>query len=449
MRRGLWLWSPAAAAVLVRLALWLWGGLYALEASDLRLDTVEYHALGVSLSEGRGFVYDEPSYDPPYEVATLRTPGYPALIASVYAWPGPRPGWVLLLQILLDAASCALLAWTVHPVLSERGGAVAALVLALHPVAALYSQTLLNESLFVFLLVGAFALLWGPTRRDPLRWRRVAGAGGTLGLAILVKPFALWMVPLMAAVWVWTQGLGRLPVRRALALVGVAAMVVAPWVARNAVVHDRAFLSTSGAYNALALYAAPVEARVTGQTLGDATRALLARAEERARESGRLGAEAGDLARAPFWREEAFAVLARHPVTVVELETKGLARLFLSIGRVSRQQVIGEREARPLNPGVSGALRWWAAEPLQDQVLDVWALLAALTLYPLMLVGVVRAVRHRKGGLVLAAGGLAAFFVLTTAIPGYSRFLLPALPFLAVVAGCAVSPLVGSPGTDD
>ena len=155
-----WLWGPVAASVLVRTALWLGGGLWALDAAELTLDTVEYHALAQSLASGEGFAY-RADYAPPYEVEALRTPGYPAFVAAVYAVAGARPGWVLLLQILLDAATCALLALAFRPALGARGAGVAALVYALHPASSLFSVILLSESLFVFLLVAAFAMLWG------------------------------------------------------------------------------------------------------------------------------------------------------------------------------------------------------------------------------------------------------------------------------------------------
>ena len=436
-----WLWGPVAVAVLVRLALFLAGGLWGLDGADLRLDTIDYHVLGQSLASGEGFTYDASApaargHATGYEVEPLRTPGYPAVVAAVYAVVGARPGWVLLLQIVMEGATCALLALALRPSLGAVASGVAALVYALHPAASLYAVILLSEAVFVFLLVSAFGLLWGPWRQRPLA--RALGAGALLGAATLVKPLALWL-PLVVGLALLATGRDawrRSAREAALVLVG-AAVLVAPWIARNAAVWGEPFLSTSTAYNALSLYAAPVQARATGTSDSEALAALAARAEENARASG--VEPNSDLDRAPFWKAVAVETLREHPFLTLRLEAAGVVRSFVSIGRVSRLHVFGERAARAREPGARGALRWWWSEPLADRVLDVWALLYALVAYPLLAFGVVRAVRQRRGGPLAAGAALALFLLLATGIPGYSRFMVPAVPFWAGFVGLAVA----------
>jgi hypothetical protein len=126
----------------------------------------------------------------------------------------------------------------------ERAGFVAAAIAAFYPELVWFAAHFWAETLFTVLL------WWGIERlvaADDAGAGTAAASGALFGLAILTRETVLYFVP-FAAVWLaWRRAGGA---RRALVLVGTAALVVLPWTLRNYLVFD-AFVpvSTSGALN--------------------------------------------------------------------------------------------------------------------------------------------------------------------------------------------------------
>lgn len=169
-----------------------------------------------------------------------RTIGYPAFVAGIYALAGPEPGRVRAAQAVLGAASSALLYGI------AGGGAVglwAAGIWALYPPAILYTDLLMPESLFVFVLL--LALLTWTRARTPEGGPIALGA--LLGAMTLIKAQA---VLLLAALPLAAHALGRRPTRWGLVIAG-AALVLLPWIARNTLRFGRPTLVTSVGANLL------------------------------------------------------------------------------------------------------------------------------------------------------------------------------------------------------
>ncbi len=284
-----WRWGPAAAALAVRLVLYAAGGLWAAGPADpvvVQGDAIEYHLLARALTEDSRFAFD--AADPVaqrrtvlWEVEPLRTPGYPAFVAVAYALAGPRPGLPIALGLLLDAAVCLVLATALRGALGVRGAGLAALAYALHPGAALFSNLLYREALFTFLAVVGFVVLDGAIGAAAARRAagRAAAAGLLFGLATLVRP-VLQFFPFAVALFLLVVPGRRWGRAAALTLVFAAAFALPllPWVLRNDARHGHAALSTSGAFNLAALYAAPAAGEPPG--------AVLAGAEAAARRDG-------------------------------------------------------------------------------------------------------------------------------------------------------------------
>jgi 4-amino-4-deoxy-L-arabinose transferase-like glycosyltransferase len=116
-------------------------------------------------------------------------------------------------------------------------------------------DSLLSESLFVCLELGAIACALALRRDDRLRW--AAGAGVLAGLAALTRSNgAILLLPLAAGVMGSRPWLSWRAAAPAVALVAAALLVIAPWTARNAhVMHAFIPVSTqlgfalAGTYN--------------------------------------------------------------------------------------------------------------------------------------------------------------------------------------------------------
>jgi hypothetical protein len=183
----------------------------------------------------------------------MRVPGYPAFLASVFAFAGQSTRAVMVAQIFVDLATCfviALIAARLAPENSRRRVALAGLWLAaLCPFTANYTAVVLTETLVIFLtalatLILLQSVLGGDQGVDgPVEARRrifLANpwflAGLIVGFGTLVRPetplllFAAGLI-LMAKWWRpadWTQ-LVRAGVLMAVGLV----LPLAPWAARN------------------------------------------------------------------------------------------------------------------------------------------------------------------------------------------------------------------------
>ena len=93
----------------------------------------------------------------------MRVPGYPAFLAAVFAVAGQSPRAAMLAQVVVDLATCfviALIAARLAPENSRRRVALAGLWLAaLCPFTANYTAVVLTETLVIFLTALAILVL--------------------------------------------------------------------------------------------------------------------------------------------------------------------------------------------------------------------------------------------------------------------------------------------------
>ena len=126
--------------------------------------------------------------------AYVRLPGYPAFLAAVFAIFG-RDNFraVLTLQVLIDMATCIILADTARRILKTDRAAQAAFALtAVCPFLANYSGAVLTETLEIFFTSLAIALACAGV--ETLRSKSIParaiwmGCGASIGAATLLRP---------------------------------------------------------------------------------------------------------------------------------------------------------------------------------------------------------------------------------------------------------------------
>ena len=172
-----------------------------------------------------------------------RGPAYSAAIAlSWFASGGDGSSLIAprVLNIVLSLTLLVLVWANGRKLLGPRVGLAAAAILAIHPNYVTFPLYLLSENLYNVAVAGGVLLavhsLGG-------RASLALAAGCVLGLGTLTREMMAWFIPCLAVVLAF---LGRSDPKRglrgALALVLGAALVVLPWTARNASVHDRFIL---------------------------------------------------------------------------------------------------------------------------------------------------------------------------------------------------------------
>jgi 4-amino-4-deoxy-L-arabinose transferase-like glycosyltransferase len=191
----------------------------------------------------------------------MRVPGYPAFLASVFAFAGQSTRAAMLAQIAVDLATCfviALIAARLAPEASRRRTALAGLWLAaLCPFTANYTAVVLTETLVIFFTALAILILLQTdlgAQRAALEPRRKFFlsnswflAGLIVGFGTLVRPETPLLLFAAGLVLVarWWRPVDWQRLARAGVLMGVGLLLpLIPWAARNwHTLHDVQFLA--------------------------------------------------------------------------------------------------------------------------------------------------------------------------------------------------------------
>lgn len=174
-----------------------------------------------------------------------QTPLYPYFLAVLYAVFGHHVWVVRLVQALLGAVACGLLANTGQRLFSPLVGWAAGLLLALYPPAIFFDGIVQKASLDMFLMS---LLLWlvAVCQATP-NARRLLALGIVVGALVLNRENAAVLVPVLG-VWIgwllWQKGAGVVLLREA-AFVGGIALVLVPVGLRNQYVGGEFLLTTS------------------------------------------------------------------------------------------------------------------------------------------------------------------------------------------------------------
>lgn len=228
-----------ALALVVRLVF-----VWATKNHTLVGDELEYQAGGLFALDGHWFWSRAP-----YGIAhasMVKPPGYPVWVGLWYSAIGPHVDTLLAIQCLFGPVNVAL-GWVLgRRLFGPRVALATAGVLAVYPAVWQFETRLYPECLAVPLtLIVLIAFL----DREPTP-RLAAGVGALVGLSLLVRPTAFYLLGGIAVAWWVAVGWRRGTVMLAVSVL-TAALVVAPWSARNQRVADGfvpVSLSDSAAY---------------------------------------------------------------------------------------------------------------------------------------------------------------------------------------------------------
>lgn len=176
-------------------------------------------------------------------------PGYPWFLGIVAIISAPItdhiPTAAAVVQAFLGAATVVLGAIVARRIAGWRAAIAAAWGLALYPNLIFHTAALLGETLYNFLFLAFCVALLGvrPTA-SPIGARRALGAGVLLGLAVMVRPISLAVIPIVVAWWWWTTHDRKVVLRHGGLLVAAVAACILPWTIRNAIRMD-AFIPIS------------------------------------------------------------------------------------------------------------------------------------------------------------------------------------------------------------
>jgi 4-amino-4-deoxy-L-arabinose transferase-like glycosyltransferase len=351
---------------------------------------------------------------PLFELGLRRPPGYPGLIRGVYAIAGDRPWVVILLQVAMGVATVGLVYLLGRRLFGPAVGAWAALALAVDPISIVLANYLQPEIPYTLLLVGG-SLLWLRGLQDRSWWWGV-GAGMVLGLGVLVRPVGLYLPVILIPVSLLLHGgAWRKRLAFVFALLLAFSVPVGGWIAHNARATGVATLSTVESINLLNWRAAGALAEDEGISVTQAQDQLERELAQRVRP------DMNEAERSQVAASLAVRTLLRHPVGAVKTWVRGAVAMLVGPGRDELLRLLGiSNHAGGTSIALVGL---------------------EFLVYGLILAGAVWGVRvlvrdRRWSELALVLAFILYFVIVSSGLNAYSRLRVPAMPFIALLAGC-------------
>jgi len=234
-RRG-WL-VVLVLAVVVRAAVLLVG------FSALADDPDHYRAFAENLLRHGTYGFDE-------QPTAYRPPLWPLALVPCVAGGQAVELRIACLQFALGVGAVVLVWCLAARCVSGRSALVAPLLVAIDPILLRQSTLAMTETLAAFLTALALVTLDNLSRK--LNWRRALGAGAVVGLACLCRPTFLPWLALLPLVHFVTVGRERGAWRFGVCALLAGAVVLLPWVIRNArEFHTLVVGTTHGGYTLL------------------------------------------------------------------------------------------------------------------------------------------------------------------------------------------------------
>ena len=164
-----------------------------------------------------------------------RAPAYSVFLAGVYLCFGESVLAIRISESVLGAAIALLLAVLGKRIAGKMVGVLAGTIWAIYPLGIFICGLVYPTNITAFLLACAACCIL-PVQNEQLSAKRVFAGGAFLGLAALAIPVALLTIVFVAG---WVLYWGHKAAIRSTAFLALGAIVfLAPWMARNYLVHQ-------------------------------------------------------------------------------------------------------------------------------------------------------------------------------------------------------------------
>src|SRR3954453_14852394 len=194
-----------------------------------------YHWQANLIADGRGFLDPFQLLQDHAVPSAGHPPLYPVLLAGLSKAGITSTFGHRSLGIVLGMVSIVLIALIARRIAGPGAGLAAAVVAAAYPIFIGADADLMSETLYGPLIAGA--LLAALSLREGPRLAAAGLLGALIALAALTRSEALLLLPLLALPLAWRGGRGG-RVARLAAVLGACALVLTPWMVRNARTFD-------------------------------------------------------------------------------------------------------------------------------------------------------------------------------------------------------------------
>ena len=400
----------------------------------MRTDTASYLGPALSLLHDGTYSTAPDSGIP----ALIRTPLYPLFLAFLLGISGHSLGFCVLISALLSGLTVIPVFLSARLYIPWKAALAATVLFALNPTAIALSPMLISDTLFAFVLSFQvyFFLEFLKTKHPASLYGSVALAGA----ATLVRPLnLLWILPCIFVLCCMKETPWRKKAIFSLGSLLIFLLILAPWIVRNRLQGGGWRIDAVSADTALHNRSA-LESRLTG-TPGEELRARY-RAEAEAEFRTHPEKYPTKAEKFSYSEGKLFELIRKHPVRYFALHFRPVvlipdaASFFENLGLTQTGR--GTWDIINRHGILTGVRHYFSGNYLLPCILAP-LLLAAALLYFLAFCTLVRAVVKRDWLMILLFLLLAEYYLFMPGPVAMPRYHLAALPFLTVMAGCAIA----------
>lgn len=402
------------------------------------VDARGYERLALNVLHGNGFTASEVR---PFIPEVLRTPGYPLFVAGVYSLVGVQPVAVALIQIVLDLGSVILLYSIGSTIGSKRIALLASAVRAFDPAAVALSNSLMSETVFVFLVLLSLFFSHRLLVGKSLSLASAFWLGAAVAGCALVRPVGVYyglLIALVLLILLWNK-VPKLFLGKFLLIYGFSfCLLLTPWVIRNHTLTGGFFFSTASSYNLLFENAVYVQAAVESsdpQNVRQEKKEIF-EALSASRDWNQYQASAA-------MQDTALSILLGNWQTSSMLFLKGLVARLIAPHR-QEYGILFHGEWRVsgapgllYTSGFKEALKRFVESP--GGTLGLFESLYVLALLFSAVVGIMRGMRTRLRRACLLNLLVAAYFLLVPGMLLLGRMRAPAMPSISLLSAVGIT----------
>jgi 4-amino-4-deoxy-L-arabinose transferase-like glycosyltransferase len=370
----------------------------------------------------------------------LRTPLYPMFLALIFAFFGENLPIIVLAQVIVSALTVVLTYQAGILLLPRRVALIGAFLLALSLESIIAPFFILTDTLFAFLFLGAtyaFLRYWSVKR---ISW--LISSAILMGLSILCRPIAIYfpvVIVILLAMVHWKHWVGLFS--KSLVYLVVVSAVMAAWFARSQVVDGAPILSTISNYNLLFYNDASLDTSLHGGNVNQYRDSYSLLVKQALDEKGLPRTEA-NLDRE--YKTLAVKKILANPVQFAIVQVRddlqnllpGWANTLQILAPTGQVGIQGTDVLR--HAGLAGVFQTYFGGRLWLLILILPFIVLLGIVYLSDFAGMIFLVRT-KGWFTLAALILPiAYLLLIPGAPSNSRFRIPAMPMICLLAGIGI-----------
>ena len=418
-------------------------------------DSIGYYHLAENLRQHGVFSRCE---RPPLILDNVITPVYPFFLAMLLSLARGSLWIIPVAQGIINSLAAALVFKMGERLFSRRAGFIAGICYALDPSALVHTFSMLTESLFTFLFLLANFFLVKYIQKNS--FKNLVSAAALLGLATLCRPVGLYYSVVVGIILLCAAA-AAFParVKNVTLYVLLFMLTLSPWLIRNKLTFGVANLTSIQGNNLLLMNVAYLKAAQEGITFAAAERQLEAEADSLLLAQGisteklkleyhgkPYGYQINDPQQARVYQKLAVEKIMASPLLYLRIHLTGIIPSLLDASVRDIYHFRGEE--RPLlglrSLFVTGGIKP-VLEKLRRQLDAGYLFLFLLNLgwlaihYVLILFTFYKLIKGKNFVSMSLLLAPAIYLLFVTAPQGSERFRFPAMPYLYMLSGFAVS----------